>query len=180
MNLRDDKLNVSLNGRVLSFRFDNILLPDSSTNIEGSQGFVSFRIHTVEDLAEESVINNRAGIYFDNNPPVITNVTTNTMVSVLPVLTNVIDEDNDLVFAKLYPNPAMGSCTVEAHGLRAGQMVSVDIVSMDGRLISRHLYNIESRNQFSQNINLKGVVPGIYVVKLATQTNSLVLPLVIW
>ncbi len=61
--------------------FDHILLPDSSTNFEGSQGYIAFDIDPIDDLPEKTTIHNEAGIYFDFNPPIITNTTINTLVS---------------------------------------------------------------------------------------------------
>ena len=57
------------------FTFDNINLPDSTSNPEGSQGFVNFSIRQKEDLPLGSVINNNAAIYFDFNEAIITNTT---------------------------------------------------------------------------------------------------------
>ena len=64
----------------LTFVFDNILLPDSNTNLDGSQGYVSFIIDMLPDLSERTKIKNQAGIYFDFNKPIITNETLNTLV----------------------------------------------------------------------------------------------------
>jgi uncharacterized repeat protein (TIGR01451 family) len=61
--------------RVLEWRFDVILLPDSTTNYEGSNGFVSFSVEQERDLPNSTEINNSASIYFDYNSPVITNST---------------------------------------------------------------------------------------------------------
>ena len=69
-------------GKVI-FYFDNILLPDSTTNMAGSQGFVTFQISADSSLADFSKIDNGAGIYFDYNAPVITNTVTSTLVEVL-------------------------------------------------------------------------------------------------
>ncbi len=74
-------------GRVV-FRFDNIYLPDSATNVTGSQGFVTFDIRSHQDLEDFTVIRNNAAIYFDNNQPVITNTVISTMVAQL-------DKDDD-------------------------------------------------------------------------------------
>ena len=60
------------NPRALTFTFADILLPDSGTNEAASHGFVSFRIKPVDGLPPGSVIANQADIYFDFNPPVIT------------------------------------------------------------------------------------------------------------
>ncbi|MBL0071787.1 MAG: hypothetical protein IPP34_08225 [Bacteroidetes bacterium] len=48
-------------------------MPHKSINESGSQGFVTFRIVPFQGLPDGTVINNEAGIYFDYNPPVITN-----------------------------------------------------------------------------------------------------------
>jgi uncharacterized repeat protein (TIGR01451 family) len=61
------------------FEFDNIMLPDSSANFEESNGFVKYRINLLPGLEPLSTIENTANIYFDQNPPVITNTTLNTI-----------------------------------------------------------------------------------------------------
>jgi hypothetical protein len=66
-------------GGLAAFEFDNILLPDSGTNELASHGFVSFRIRLQENLPHGTEIRNDAGIYFDLNPPVITNTVLNTI-----------------------------------------------------------------------------------------------------
>ncbi|WP_027419578.1 FG-GAP-like repeat-containing protein [Crocinitomix catalasitica] len=63
----------------VSFKFENIMLPDSNVNFLGSQGFVRYRINLLEDLSAGTQIKNYADIYFDANPPVITNTTINTI-----------------------------------------------------------------------------------------------------
>ena len=58
---------------ILQWTFDNILLPDSTTNEPGSHGFLRFAVSTFDSLLPDDFIGNRAGIYFDFNEPVITN-----------------------------------------------------------------------------------------------------------
>ena len=48
---------------VAVFTFENINLPDSTSNPEGSQGFVTFSIRQNEDLPLGTVIKNDAAIY---------------------------------------------------------------------------------------------------------------------
>jgi len=57
---------------ILTFEFRGIFLPDSTSNFEGSQGYISYLIRTVDGLPENTPVTNSAGIYFDLNPPVIT------------------------------------------------------------------------------------------------------------
>ncbi|MCF8239183.1 MAG: T9SS type A sorting domain-containing protein [Saprospiraceae bacterium] len=61
--------------RVLEWTFENIQLPDSTSNEPGSHGFVTFTTKQVRDLPDGTILRNRAGIYFDFNEPVITNTT---------------------------------------------------------------------------------------------------------
>ncbi len=67
-------------GRVFTARLQNILLPDSASDPLGSQGFLSFRMGLLPGLPHLTAITNSAGIYFDLNPPIITNTTLNTLV----------------------------------------------------------------------------------------------------
>jgi|GEM_PF-2637057 len=62
---------------VLSFDFSKVYLVDSLTNPEESQGYVQYSIELVEGLPEGTVVKNTAQIYFDSNPPIITNTTVN-------------------------------------------------------------------------------------------------------
>jgi len=63
----------------LRFFFDDILLPDSTTDVLGSQGFVEFAITPKQTIPFNALIFNRAGIYFDFNDPIITNFTFHTI-----------------------------------------------------------------------------------------------------
>lgn len=71
-------INVSAAG-VATFLFDNIMLPDSSSDFEGSNGFIHFRINLAPGWPAGTLIHNEASIYFDANSPIVTNQTTNTI-----------------------------------------------------------------------------------------------------
>ncbi|MBI1225229.1 MAG: T9SS type A sorting domain-containing protein [Bacteroidetes bacterium] len=60
------------NGNVAVFTFENINLVDSTTNAEGSIGFVQFNIAQALGNTPGILIENNAAIYFDFNDPVIT------------------------------------------------------------------------------------------------------------
>lgn len=66
------KLSIA-NGNQLEWKFDPIILPDSNHSVVNSQGYIAFRIRPLSTLTAGDSITNRAGIYFDFNPPVITN-----------------------------------------------------------------------------------------------------------
>jgi|GEM_PF-2169906 len=77
---------LNINTGLAEFYFDNIQLPDSTTNLIGSQGFVKFRIQHKENLPNPTVIENTASIFFDSNPYIQTNTTFNTFAEQLPFI----------------------------------------------------------------------------------------------
>ncbi len=66
---------------VLKAFFPNIKLPDSNVNEPKSHGFVSFRIKPRLPVTAGMQLTNVAGIYFDFNPPVITDPSILTVAS---------------------------------------------------------------------------------------------------
>lgn len=104
--------------RVVQFRFNNILLPDSTVNEAASHGFVAFRVSPVTGLDDGTQLHNKAGIYFDFNEPVITNLTTHTIVEkleeVLPVAVQFVP--GTLATFQVYPNPMSESTVIELQG----------------------------------------------------------------
>lgn len=72
------------------FIFDNIQLPDSTSNEPESHGYVFYSIRINEDAQHNELISNVANIYFDANPPIITNETEHRVYdcAVIPQLTS--------------------------------------------------------------------------------------------
>ena len=65
---------------LVHFIFNDIMLPDSTSDEAASQGYVVYHINTRDDIAPGSVINNSADIYFDANPAITTNSTWHTIM----------------------------------------------------------------------------------------------------
>ncbi len=89
--------------RMVEFRFENILLPDSGTNELESHGFVQFEILPYTNLSLPVTVENTAGIFFDSNMPVITNTVRNTLVSELYVGITYPAQSGG--FSIVFPNP---------------------------------------------------------------------------
>ncbi len=68
-----------IDGNILQFTFDDILLPDSTNNEPASHGFITYTLAQKEGNAIGDLITNEAAIYFDYNEPVITNKVFNTV-----------------------------------------------------------------------------------------------------
>jgi len=114
---------------ILEFTFDNILLPDSFVNEPASHGFVGFRIrpHLPVLLGEE--ITNIANIYFDFNPPVITEPS----VLVAEFSTGVAEHQDDHML-QVFPNPADQLLNIVLSG--RSELRSMEMRSIDGRLVA--------------------------------------------
>lgn len=60
---------------LVKFVFNNIMLPDSNMNEPASHGYIIYKIRTLPGVPVGEIINNTASIFFDDNPPIITNTT---------------------------------------------------------------------------------------------------------
>ncbi len=87
--------------KIVRFEMPDIKLPDSSHH-EANKGFVSYSINAMTGLAKGTKIENRAGIYFDVNPVVMTDYTKN-WINYLNVTK--VAQTGDV---QVYPNPNKG------------------------------------------------------------------------
>ena len=101
---------------VVVFKFPNIVLPDSNANFDASQGFVKFRVSQREDVPLGTQIKNAAAIYFDFNPPVITNQTLHTVGENF-ILVKTDAPLQPTLQVKVVPNPARDQVRVQIEGL---------------------------------------------------------------
>ena len=157
-----------LNDRALQFTFDNILLPDSTTNELESHGFVKFQISQKRDHPNGTQIFNRAGIYFDYNEPIITNQTFHLVGQNFlhgfmtdPTGTGEVGEGLQV---RYYPNPFVDHITFElqaAPSVTAARPVRFLLYDTQGRLL-RNEYFTDQTFTFER----KNLAPGFYVFQL--------------
>ncbi len=129
----DYNYSVSPEG-VLEFRFSNILLPDSTTNLSGSNGFVKFKISQNSDLAIGTEILNSAAIYFDFNAPIITNQTLHTIERPLLDIVSIDNVPNDDWNVTASPNPFESLVNFKVEGLSLKQSTFF-LYNVNGQLI---------------------------------------------
>jgi len=110
----------------LKFIFPNILLPDSNVNEPLSHGLISFRIRPHLPIAPATVIENIANIYFDFNPPVITEPS----VLVAEFSTGVGESTGSLV--SIAPNPVENVLQVRGNGASFSHLL---VRATDGRSV---------------------------------------------
>jgi hypothetical protein len=136
--------------------FSNILLPDSTTNLVESQGFVKFRIPLSGALLEGNEIESIADIFFDFNEP----VTTNTVLLTGRTSSNV--EDLNVPIFNVYPNPVSNILQIDTdEELRSS---SWTIYNLYGSKIRSGLFNESS------TINTSELENGNYI--FSTEVNG--------
>jgi uncharacterized repeat protein (TIGR01451 family) len=142
--------NVTVSGNILTVRFNNIMLPDSTTDYEGSMGYFQYRIKPLPNLPNGSQISNTAYIYFDYNTPIITNTTENNFDITVPVKSLDTTENS----FSLFPNPSSGVFTFKD----TKNLNSVEVYSVLGAKI------LSQTNQ--KTINLNGFSKGVYFARV--------------
>jgi uncharacterized repeat protein (TIGR01451 family) len=138
---------------IVRFEFPNINLPDSVHYPYNCTGMFSYTINTKPGLAPGTFIDNRAGIYFDNNDVVMTNSVRNIIAS--PQYVQFVNAADNI---KLYPNPATNQLIISAdeHVYR-----SFTITNSMGQLMLQD--EVRGTNT---TLNIKRLPAGIYYVTL--------------
>lgn len=123
--------------RTVQFVFDDISLPDSTTNADASNGFIKFRIAQMPDVPPGSVIRNQADIFFDFNAPVTTNESAVTIGTV-----GYDHEAGPAYTLRVYPNPFDESVTFRLeNGSPSGEIVSLRLFDTLGQLAARETFS---------------------------------------
>ena len=143
-------------GRELIFTFDNIDLPDSTTDLLGSQGFISYRIKPNSDIVVGDVLENTAGIYFDANPPIITN----TVTHVVDFSTGMQGQEQEQV--QVLPNPVSDVLNV----IQTEATSAIEVFAIDGRCIKVP----STRRSDGFQLDVRELPAGLYYVRTAAGT----------
>ncbi|MFN0032265.1 MAG: T9SS type A sorting domain-containing protein [Flavobacteriales bacterium] len=134
----------------IQFYFDDINLPDSTTDEAGSHGWLRYRIAPQNTLAEMTTIDNTAYIYFDFNPAVITNTYTHT-ISDLYFGVGELVQTNLIV----YPNPTNGIITITSANANA----AITITDLNGRIA------MSERLTASKRVDTALLAQGVYIIE---------------
>lgn len=149
--------SVDIMGNVMTIHFPDIMLPDSTSNPEGSIGFFQYKIKPLFGLEEGESIENTAHIFFDFNEAIVTNTTVTTFI--------VEDESglNELNFDEIsiFPNPNNGSFTIELK-TNASDGFQLQILDLAGKELLLQDIHLEG-NRF----NFQGSFgAGVYIIRL--------------
>jgi hypothetical protein len=141
-----------VSGRTVKFRFENINLPDSGTNMAGSMGAITYGILPKKGIAAGNTMKNTAAIYFDYNAPIITNTTLNT----IELSTGIQNVSLGAFSAKIFPNPANTELNIKAE---SSSNYTVNMLDMLGRTVA-----YENSNNGTVVIPTQNLGNGTYLV----------------
>ena len=154
------KIYDNINHNILRFDFPNINLLDSTHHNECS-GMFSYTINTKNRLTIGSAIFNEVGIYFDNNPVVMTNDVEDIVGSISPthtlgVVTPVTSNNPPQV--SIYPNPTNETLTIKT---QQGIYTNYTITNTVGQvLLQNDLTNTRT------TVDVKTLASGLYYITL--------------
>jgi hypothetical protein len=140
-----------INETDVSFTFNNINLPDSTNDEPNSHGFIAFKIKPKSDVVVGDIFSGVADIYFDFNPPIITNTVNTEIVASLSV------EDYRTQKIQVFPNPAK-----EELRLTSNKIINkISIIDINGRLLN----SLEvSNNEYS--LDISKLSKGVYFLQI--------------
>lgn len=136
--------------KVLIFKFDNISLPDSTTDYAGSIGSIQYEIDLKPGAPIGTKIEKEVGIFFDFNEPVITN---QNVLEIVSATRTSQPSENAL---QLFPNP-----TDAAFGFFSDTASQLKIYNSMGVLVSE-----QSVEAGLQQISTSELPAGIYLIQL--------------
>ncbi|WP_052184205.1 T9SS type A sorting domain-containing protein [Psychroserpens sp. Hel_I_66] len=139
----------------VEFIFENINLPFDDAN---NDGYVLYKIKTLDALVLGDTFSNQAEIYFDFNAPIITNNYT-TEISEEQLSTN----EFSVLNTKIYPNPVNDVLTIESDAI----IDSAILYDINGReiLVSK----FEGTNY---QMDLSELKSGIYFLKVFSSSGN--------
>jgi len=147
------------NGSDVSFIFDNINLPDSTNDEPNSHGYIAFKIKPKNNVVVGNIINGVADIYFDFNPPIITNTAMTEIVAPLSVTEFA---ENRI---SIYPNPTKDIITIKANQ----NIEMVTVYDINGRLLKT---SEPTQRNSELEFQLEEFSNGIYFLKIQTELGT--------
>jgi uncharacterized repeat protein (TIGR01451 family) len=147
---------VNLGNGIMRFEFNQIWLPDSTSNEPQSHGHLTYRISENANNPIMSTIENTAYIYFDWNDPIITNTTFHQNMW----LDQIAEINGGLA---IYPNPAQTQISL---GLTEPSQVLIK--DINGKVIFNEQVGL------GQTINIQAFESGVYLIEGAQQKGKFI------
>jgi uncharacterized repeat protein (TIGR01451 family) len=150
---------------ILDLYFDNINLPDSTTNALSSHGFVKYSVRPISTLRVNDIIQNKAYIYFDYNAPIITNTIENKIV----LLSHTTDIAQWVSF-NTAPNPTNGITHFQLPESFIGSNIHISVINTTGKTLWGKVIANENINQ----VDLSGLQDGLYFIVVELENKKFI------
>ncbi|AXG71443.1 repeat domain in Vibrio, Colwellia, Bradyrhizobium and Shewanella [Kordia sp. SMS9] len=147
------------NGNNIEFIFDGIYLPDNTTDEPNSHGYITFKIKPKNDVVLGDIFNATAAIYFDFNPPIITNTATTEIVNLLSV------DEFEANTVTIYPNPTRNTLTINSKK----NINTIFVYDLNGRLLVQKQLNTYTPNY---ELDVNDLSSGFYFLEIKSDTAS--------
>ncbi len=139
---------------IVIWEFNNILMPDSTTDYLRSYGFLQYNIHMKPNLPHGTKIEHRAAISFNYREPYLTNETSLIIKQLPPVGIGNVETPS----VRIYPNPAQDKLYIESEQA----LKAIRVYDLCGKLLLEKF-----SGQTSEEIRLEGWTKGCYLIKLS-------------
>lgn len=150
------------NGNELTCTFATINLPYAAANEAASHGWFAYKIKPKSTFAIGDVASSSSAIYFDYNPPILTNTVT---TQIAALATAGFGKNN----FQIYPNPAKNYFSIETN---VTETSTYEVVDINGKTLLTGTVTNKKR------IDTSALRSGFYLVtiksKKATQTYKLI------
>lgn len=160
-----DSVYATIQNRTIHFHFDSIMLVAKSVDEFESRGYVHFKLKRDSALTLGDSIINRAEIYFDFNPAIITNDAENIVVDDVSV-TELINKPSLI----LYPNPAVDQFTLLNFPKNVHEIIFYDQLGSIVMTVA-----VAPNENGSVLLPFSGIAPGTYIMKIGTIINKVVI-----
>ncbi len=146
---------------IMEWKFDNIMLPDSATDPEGSKGHIIFSVKQKPGNLPGTVIYNYAKIYFDFNPPVYTNYAIRRITLPSSINESARFWESELI---VYPNPFSNRTTIQLRNT-SGRISTVVVYNIVGKKVWEEKNLHENLIVFERD----ALPPGMYFVEVSSK-----------
>lgn len=144
------------NENEVAFIFEDINLPPEEVDEEGSNGHIAFEIRTNNNLVLGDSVENTANIFFDFNPPIITNTVVTTVAEPLGI-DDFIDDENILI----YPNPTSDILIVKLN--EGSNTFELSLLNLNGQVV---------KSVSTELLDMSGLGNGVYFLKIKTDQGT--------
>lgn len=151
---------MSRNNNVITWNFKEIQLVPESVSSTLSVGYVHFKIKVKPNfIVAGNIVRNAASIFFDTNPPIITNQFNTKFINVL----GTVDFDSNTFI--MNPNPSNNIVTLQLANLQ--NIKEVSFLDLSGKTI----HTLKNIANWETTINVSHFSKGLYFVEVTTEND---------